>query len=557
MANIQSNNAALSAPPEKDPTDTMLIARMRLLLAISLALAMVTDASGGGRPLHSIWLVLAGYVVHSGAVYAGTLARHPVAGGRLMCWLDVCWYAVIVLFSGGAGNYFFLFFLAILTASFRWGFEEGARVALASALLFALSHLPQETRPDLSRLLLRMTFLLVFGYISARWGESQLELKRRLVLLRNVSRLSNPRFGMEQTLRSTLRQTAAFFGAQRCVCVLPGTTLAGYELLTLSRDDQGAYRFHTEQVDEGAVAPLLSPPAQGVIACTHGAPLDWRAGIAIHDAQRDKWLHPDVGQSASLAALLEAQSFISAPFSLRNRHGRLYLIAGERSLGRQDALFLHHLNEQAFPVIDNIDMLARMASDAASQERRKMALDIHDTTLQPYIGLKLGISALRNKASADNPLLADIDRLAEMTAHVISDLRNYSRTMRSPAPAEPLLRAALLRQIAQVRELYGIDVALQMESGPDLNDRLNAEIVQLVREGLHNICKHSLARYGAVMVSRGAERVDIDIVNESAGRCFAVFSPSSLAERTAALGGITHVREGSGGSTVVHMEIPI
>lgn len=558
MAMIRPHTSSLSARLETDLADATLIARMRLLLAVSVLLAVLIEPPDGGRDQQATWLVLAGYVAHSGAVYLGTLARHPIANSRLMPWLDICWYAMFVLFYGGIGNYFFLFFLAILTASFRWGFEEGARITIASAILFALCHLPHDIRSDLSRLLLRLTFLLVFGYLSARWGESQVELKRRLVLLRNVSKLSNPRFGVEQTLRSTLQQTAAFFRARRCICVLPGTAENSVELLTL-REHGRAYDFHVQPVTAEAVAPLLSPQPQHVLACTH-APISvwpWQTTTAIYDSDKNKWLRPEHSEESALAGLLEATSYISAPFSLRNRHGRLFIIAGERSLNKHDALFLHQINEQAFPVIDNIELLARMASDAAQQERKKIALDIHDTTLQPYIGLKLGLNALRNKASPDNPLLDDIGKLVDMTTSVITDLRHYSRIVRNLATSEPLLRSALLRQIAQIQAFYGVDIALQMDEMPQMNDRFNAEVVQLVREGLHNICKHSHARHGGVTLRHAEDRIEIDIVNEGGDAGFADFSPYSLTERAAALGGITRVREGTDGSTVVHIEIPI
>ncbi len=541
-----------------DLADATLIARMRLLLAISVLLAVLIDPPGGDRAQQATWLVLAGYVAHSGVVYAATLARHPVTDSRLVPWLDICWYALIVLFSGGIGSYFFLFFPAILTTSFRWGFEEGARITIASAVLFALCHVPYELRTDLSRMLLRLTFLLVFGYLSARWGESQLELKRRLILLRNVSKLSNPRFGAEQTLRTTLLQTAEFFHARRCICVLPDHTEDGYELLTLSRR-YGSCDFSSETVDAQAIAPLLAPHASHVLACERlpHPRWPWKAATAAYDSGQEKWVRPDSQEGPDLTELLEAESLISAPFTLRNREGRLFVVAGQRHLGKHDALFLLQVNEQAFPVIDNIDLLTRMASDAAQQERKKISLDIHDTTLQPYIGLKLGLNALRNKAAPDNALFSDISKLVDMTTCVIDDLRHYARIVRTAVPSEPMLRTALQQQISQIHAFYGIDIALEMDDLPGMNDRFNAEVVQLVREGLYNICKHSRARHGGVTLRRAGDHIEIEIVNEGGGAGFTDFSPSSLTERAAALGGLTRVSEGSDGSTVVLIEIPI
>mgnify|MGYP002138948710 CR=1 FL=1 len=65
-------------------------------------------------------------------------------------------------------------------------FEEGARVTLASAGLFAATALFGETDAELSRLLLRATFLLALGYMIAYWGGSAITQRSHLALLRDV-----------------------------------------------------------------------------------------------------------------------------------------------------------------------------------------------------------------------------------------------------------------------------------------------------------------------------------------------------------------------------------
>jgi hypothetical protein len=103
-----------------------------------------------------------------------------------------------VALSGHSRSLLFLFFFfAILASSFRWGFEEGARVTLAATGLLLVTAFWAETHPDWPRLLLRSSFLLPLGYISAHWGETKVSLNRQLTLLRDVSQLSNPHFGFD------------------------------------------------------------------------------------------------------------------------------------------------------------------------------------------------------------------------------------------------------------------------------------------------------------------------------------------------------------------------
>ncbi|MFC6518982.1 sensor histidine kinase [Undibacterium arcticum] len=219
---------------------------------------------------------------------------------------------------------------------------------------------------------------------------------------------------------------------------------------------------------------------------------------------------------------------------------------------------MSHITAQAFPVIENIELLDRLASGAAVRERRKIARDLHDTTIQPYIGLKHGLSAVRNKAAADNPLIEDLDKLTAMATQVVGELRRYAGTFKNGLGlSEPVFLVALRRQAAHVREFYGIDIAVSMEGELDMCDRLAAEVFQVVSEGMSNIRKHTSARRGFVKLKCANGWLNIQIENECLGAQATEFMPRSIAERAAALGGKAYVEQGSSGGTAVHIEIPV
>jgi signal transduction histidine kinase len=210
-------------------------------------------------------------------------------------------------------------------------------------------------------------------------------------------------------------------------------------------------------------------------------------------------------------------------------------------------------------VIENIELVDRMASDAASQERRKIALDIHDTAIQPYIGLKLGLSALRHQAAADNPLVDDLDKLVGMATKVIDDLRRYAGTVKHGiGRTDPVLQTILREQAAQMRDFYGIDFMVEVRGEINVSDRLTAEVLQIVQEGFNNVCKHTVAQHGTVRLECENGKLSIQIENERTGVRPAAFTPRSITERAAALGGSAVVmQEEEGGCTIVRVEIPV
>jgi signal transduction histidine kinase len=542
-----------------DMADAQLVGAMRLVLAVSVLLASLTEPISFHAGADLAWMLFAVYVAHSLLLYAVALARRPLAASKLQHWLDVLWYAVFVAMTGGSRSLLFLFFFfAILSSSFRWGFEEGARVTVVATALFAATALFPGASPDLPRLLLRSCFMLTLGYISAYWGESKIVLNRRLALLRDVSQWSNPRFGVDHTITQVLEQTRHFFQAQSCVLVLRDRQSGSCQMRTV-RADRTRQPVNAQAMGSDAAEPLLALPPQAIVYQRSRRILARQQTTLMHDTQLSVWA-PAPCQAAGerIADLLEGDSFISVPVSLRRTQGRLFVVNGRSAARKADALFLGQLTAQAFPVIETIELVDNMASEAAFNARQKMALDIHDRAVQPYIGLTLGLSALRNKAAPTNPLLQELDKLGAVARQAIEDLRCFAGTFRQTGgPAEAVFATALRQQTAQIRALYGVDIAVSTDPDLQMNDRMGMEVLQIVREGLSNICRHTLAQRGALRMQLSLGCLHIQIENTGAGEAPPAFSPRSITERVTALGGQVKVRAGADGGTSVQIQIPV
>lgn len=551
-----------------EAADAQMVSAMRLVLATSVLLASVIDPSSFKGAGGLIWALFTSYVLHSVVLHTLSLKQQPVALGKLVHWLDVVWYAVFVALTGGSRSLLFLFFFfAILTAAFRWGFEEGARVTfVATAIFIATAYYP-GAQPDLPRLLLRSSFLLALGYISAYWGESKVFLNRRLALLRDVSQLSNPRFGVDHTVTRVLEKIRDFFSATSCVLVLRDKE-SGDCHMRIARAGRTQQGVQAEALDADAAAPLLHVGGAGDVGDAGDErvmlfvrsrwPLQRWASLQSYNPKTSMWSEAhDTASGQTLADLLEGEAFISAPLSLRRTQGRIFIITKKHHPGRSDALFLGHIVAQAFPVIENIELVDRMASDAALQERRKIAMDIHDRAVQPYIGLTLGLSAVRKKAAADNPLNDDLDKLCEVARQTIDDLRRYAGTFRSCGGDELLFTSVLREQAAQVNALYGVEITLDTEPTLRINDRMKAEVLQIVREGLSNICRHTDAQQGQVQLRCSKGWLHLHINNSAGETPAAAFSPRSIRERVLALGGTLQVVSGPERATSVQIALPI
>ena len=530
---------------------------MRLLLSVSALLTLHIGADSVHLAGRWSWLIFVVYALHSLTLLVVARSRAGFWHGPVIYWVDIGWYGLMVYASGGAPSPFFsFFFFAILAASFRHGFDAGARLTLGAVAVVALAVLSTQGTRTIHLLLLRTTFLLALGYMIAFWGGLSVDQRRRLALLRDVSRLSNPRFGVQHTLDSLMAKILRFYGGSTCVLLMQDAK-GGWMLNTVHHPRTGR-SIGRMRTDEAAVAPLLEL-GDGATVLFRGAarmlvPGTTRAESLTADATL--WRSIDPAVCGQIADLLDTDAFISAPLPLRKGSGRIFVTSAP-GLRRGDATFLNHIAQQAFPVIETIDLLDRLASDAAFRERQTIARDLHDSTIQPYIGLRHAVAAIRHQAGDDSKVAPDLERLMEMCSGVIGDMREFAQRFRNGRQEEPELQIALRRQLNQVRAFYDVHVTLDAERAPGINDRLAAEVFQVVTEGVSNICKHTRARSAQVLLAQEGGQLVIDIANPADGHAYKeAFAPRSIAQRVDALGG-TLVIDAGAGQTVLRVRVPI
>lgn len=527
------------ADSDNDLCGVPVIGTLHLLLAATAMIAFMVDAALVRNLPRFAWLIFVCFAVHNIHLYVQAHRHDPASDSRKTLWLEVGWYSAMVYVTGGGQSAFFPFYIfTILIAAFRFGFDDSARISLASAVMFSLTAIVAKDWAELFQVLLRSAFLLALGYFIAVWGESNLRQKRGLALLRDVSSLSNPRFGIDRTIASLMERSRTYFSADSCILVSqrPGSRRW---LLRIARPEGPL----TEPLGEALAPSLMSLPSADTV-CYARRLFPWMRRGGADDGEQ-------------VAELIGARSFISVPVSFRAGQGRIYMASATRTYSEADAIFLAQIVAQVLPVIETVHLLDRLASRAALRERRTIAHDLHDSTVQPYIGLSHSLTALRNRTTADNPLKADIDAVSSMAAQMVGDLRRFAGEFARPCRGgDHMVHTALRRQVLRAKQFYHVDIALDIDGESRIGDRLATTVLQLGSEGISNICKHTESTRGALRIACAGCWLRIEIENDSAAPP-RPFVPASLAERSAALGGTTRVEHRAPGLTIVRIDIPV
>jgi signal transduction histidine kinase len=475
------------------------------------------------------YTLLALYTAYSAALYAAVLMRLPPAAALQdwAHWLDVAWYTgLITLTSGTNSIFFFGFFFAILVASFRWGFASGMRVAVASAVLFSLfGYLTAPEAPEFEqrRFLIRPLYLLVLGSLVARWGGLEVAQRRRLEFLRQLSALSNPRLGIDHVARVLVRQLMALFEADDA-------------LILMERRPSSAMMLWRATAAGGEVVPRTVPA----------------------EISRVLFSPEEV---ETVAAVLEAEAFVTAPLSWHGRSvGVLYVTARRRrTFGPADGDFLLQIADHVLPLLMHMQLVEQLAGEAASEERRKIALDLHDSVIQPYVGLGLGLTALKEKLGSDeHAMRKDLDRLLEMVGLAVDQLRGRVLTLKESSDAILDLGPAVQRFAARFSDISGIDVQVDIPVTACIPSRMATDVFQMVAEGLSNVRRHTRAEKARLTLLCESEWLRLDIENDGWGEPSAApFTPGSITERAATLGGRVRVERKPDGGARVAVQIPI
>lgn len=242
-----------------------------------------------------------------------------------------------------------------------------------------------------------------------------------------------------------------------------------------------------------------------------------------------------------------------------------------------------------------LDRLAQLRDESAGrvlraqeEERRRLALELHDQTGQSLTALTLHAEAIAQRLAGEHSEAAiqarrQVERLGSLAQQTLVEVQALSRQLRPPLLDDLGLVAALRWLAADGSQRLGVSILLRaqtaapagetpqmMRRAPErLPEDVETALFRIAQEGVTNAVRHGHARRIRLRLSQSATGVTLVVVDNGQGFALTPSPPGhprqprwglgleGMRDRARLIGGILTIQSRPGRGCVVRAVIPL
>lgn len=279
----------------------------------------------------------------------------------------------------------------------------------------------------------------------------------------------------------------------------------------------------------------------------------------------------DVLECTRLAPAVKARN-TSVTQGLRC-HASVPLYAGDRRLGvmnlamrgwrkltRQELDLLTTIADQLAVAIERARFGERSVQHARTDERARIARDVHDTLAQAFTAIALHIETGLSRLAADHEAGAPLRKALDAARQGIDEARRSIRSLRPTALEDRSLAEGLAALSREFTADTGVRVSVDIADVGDLPAEAESELFRIAGEALANVRKHARAREASIRLESSRDRVRLIVADQGIG--FRVrdarrrgFGLSGIEERARQIGGRARIQSAPGRGTTVRVTV--
>ena len=198
---------------------------------------------------------------------------------------------------------------------------------------------------------------------------------------------------------------------------------------------------------------------------------------------------------------------------------------------------------------------------AQEEERRRLALELHDETGQALTSILLGLKAIGGAKTKEEAEQAEAD-VRTLVVQALQDVRALAVELRPSALDDFGLGPAVERLTQTFQERSGIETTAQATLDDRLPPEVETVLYRVVQEALSNVVKHAGADHVSIVIGQRDGLVVATIDDD--GRGFAetdvredALGLVGMRERLALVGGTLQIESTPGAGTTVAAQVPV
>lgn len=191
--------------------------------------------------------------------------------------------------------------------------------------------------------------------------------------------------------------------------------------------------------------------------------------------------------------------------------------------------FVQALTNQATLAIHLTRLAEQARTNALTDERNRLAREIHDTLAQAFTGISLQLEAAKN-ILVQQPETAKsyLDQARDLTRQGLSEARRSVHALRSQALETESLAKALQKNLTQMTLNTSLQTEFQIQGHPTLlEEGLQLNLLRIGQEAITNALRHAQAQTLTVTLTYTDQQVSLCIVDDGVG-----FEPQDSADIT-------------------------
>ena len=165
------------------------------------------------------------------------------------------------------------------------------------------------------------------------------------------------------------------------------------------------------------------------------------------------------------------------------------------------ALHKHSFQDRLSAALKRSVISRSEAETARESERQRIAADFHDGPLQSFISFQMRLEIIRKLLERDGEAaMRELLQLQELGRAQVTELRAFVRGMQ-PADVSPSnLQSAIRETVEHFERDSGISATLICGDLSALDEGAATEFLQIIREALNNVRKHSKASQVSIVI---------------------------------------------------------